>query len=127
MFDTAEFDASDGCDCPACSGEGFDLGRMIDELTAELSEVEDPLDAEMAGALFVSSGAGLGAAFEQALVNGFVPEFEARATTGTLAMLLSIAEVADQLGEEQIDALLRKWLAILPHPFTAADQAAGYR
>ena len=28
---------------------------------------------------------------------------------------------------EQIDALLRKWLAILPHPFTAADRAAGYR
>ena len=24
-------------------------------------------------------------------------------------------------------ALLRKWLAILPHPFTAADRAAGYR
>src|SRR6266540_688066 len=27
----------------------------------------------------------------------------------------------------QIDALLRKWLAILPHPFTQADRAAGYR
>ena len=27
----------------------------------------------------------------------------------------------------QIDALLRKWLARLPHPFTAADRAAGYR
>ena len=27
----------------------------------------------------------------------------------------------------QIDALLRKWLAGLPHPFTAADRAAGYR
>jgi hypothetical protein len=23
--------------------------------------------------------------------------------------------------------LLRKWLAILPHPFTAADRRAGYR
>ena len=30
-------------------------------------------------------------------------------------------------GARQIDALLRKWLAILPHPFTAADRAAGYR
>ena len=28
---------------------------------------------------------------------------------------------------EQIDALLRRWLARLPHPFTAADRAAGYR
>jgi hypothetical protein len=31
------------------------------------------------------------------------------------------------LGPGEIDALLRKWLAILPHPFTAADRAAGYR
>jgi hypothetical protein len=31
------------------------------------------------------------------------------------------------LGPEEIDGLLRKWLAILPHPFTAADRAAGYR
>jgi hypothetical protein len=30
------------------------------------------------------------------------------------------------LGPEQIDALLRKWLARLPHPFSAADRAAGY-
>ena len=30
-------------------------------------------------------------------------------------------------GPTQIDALLRKWLAILPHPFTAADETAGYR
>ena len=27
----------------------------------------------------------------------------------------------------KIDALLRKWLAILPHPFTRADRLAGYR
>ena len=31
-----------------------------------------------------------------------------------------------QLGPAQIEALLRKWLAILPHPFTTADRAAGY-
>jgi hypothetical protein len=35
--------------------------------------------------------------------------------------------ICDQLGPEHIDALLRKWLAILPHPFTPGDQAAGYR
>ena len=27
----------------------------------------------------------------------------------------------------KIDALFRKWLARLPHPFTAADRKAGYR
>ena len=31
------------------------------------------------------------------------------------------------LGPDQIDALLRKWLAKVPHPFTPADRAAGYR
>jgi len=34
--------------------------------------------------------------------------------------------IADGLGAAQIDALLRRWLARLPHPFTAADAAAGY-
>lgn len=38
----------------------------------------------------------------------------------------ALQAICDSLGPEQIDALLRKWLAILPHPFTAADQATGY-
>lgn len=36
-------------------------------------------------------------------------------------------EIADGLDAAAIDGLLRKWLARLPHPFTAADRAAGYR
>jgi hypothetical protein len=39
----------------------------------------------------------------------------------------AVQALCDQLGPEQIDALLRKWLAILPHPFTPADREAGYR
>ena len=39
----------------------------------------------------------------------------------------ALQQICDRLGEAQIDALLRKWLAILPHPFTATDRAAGYR
>ena len=39
----------------------------------------------------------------------------------------ALQQICDQLGAEQIDALLRRWLARLPHPFTAADRAAGYR
>ena len=35
--------------------------------------------------------------------------------------------ICDSLGPERIDALLRKWLAFLPHPFSAADRTAGYR
>jgi hypothetical protein len=40
---------------------------------------------------------------------------------------VALQRICDRLGAEQIDALLRKWLARLPHPFTAADRAAGYR
>ena len=39
----------------------------------------------------------------------------------------ALQRICDQLGPEQIDALLRKWLARLPHPFTPADREAGYR
>jgi hypothetical protein len=35
--------------------------------------------------------------------------------------------ICDGLSAEKIDALLRKWLRKLPHPFTAADRKAGYR
>ena len=35
--------------------------------------------------------------------------------------------LCERLSAERIDALLRKWLRRLPHPFTAADRAAGYR
>lgn len=35
--------------------------------------------------------------------------------------------ICNRLGAAQIDRLLRKWLARLPHPFTAADRRAGYR
>jgi hypothetical protein len=35
--------------------------------------------------------------------------------------------ICDGLSGEKIDALLRKWLRILPHPFVAADRNAGYR
>ena len=38
-----------------------------------------------------------------------------------------LQRVCDRLGPRQIDRLLRKWLARLPHPFSAADRRAGYR
>ncbi|RSM51481.1 hypothetical protein DMB66_41695 [Actinoplanes sp. ATCC 53533] len=39
----------------------------------------------------------------------------------------AVQAICDQLSAEKIDALLRKWLRILPHPFTDADQDTGYR
>ena len=52
-----------------------------------------------------------------ALDNGFA----------TVDDVAAVQAICDELGPDEIDALLRKWLAILPHPFTAADRAAGYR
>src|SRR3954447_19745472 len=40
---------------------------------------------------------------------------------------VALQGLCDRLGPEAIDGLLRRWLARLPHPFTAADRAAGYR
>jgi len=38
-----------------------------------------------------------------------------------------LQRICDRLGPGHIDRLLRKWLALLPHPFAAADRRAGYK
>jgi hypothetical protein len=53
----------------------------------------------------------------EALDNGFAAVDDAA----------GLQAICDSLGSEQIDALLRKWLRILPSPFTDEDEAAGYR
>jgi len=53
----------------------------------------------------------------QALDNGFVSCSDPQ----------RLQTICDQLGPEQIDALLRRWLARLPHPYTPPDRQAGYR
>ena len=38
-----------------------------------------------------------------------------------------LQKICDDLSADKIDALLRKWLKLLPHPFTPADRKADYR
>src|SRR6516165_130449 len=38
-----------------------------------------------------------------------------------------LQKICEGLSAAKIDALLRKWLRLLPHPFTGADRKAGYR
>jgi hypothetical protein len=38
-----------------------------------------------------------------------------------------VQAICSALGPGQIDALLRKWLAKVPHPYSATDRAAGFR
>ncbi len=54
---------------------------------------------------------------------GFVPLDNAFAQVDDPAAL---QRICDALGPTQIKALLDKWLAILPSPFTDADRVAGY-
>jgi hypothetical protein len=55
-----------------------------------------------------------------ALDNGF-------AAIDDPANVEAVQAICDGLTEDKIDGLLRKWLARLPHPYTPADRAAGYR
>jgi len=41
--------------------------------------------------------------------------------------VVALQAICNRLGPEQIDALLGKWLARLPRPFSPADRSAGYR
>ena len=38
-----------------------------------------------------------------------------------------LQRICDRLSATKIDALARKWLRLLPHPFTRGDRRAGYR
>src|SRR3954462_9796763 len=41
--------------------------------------------------------------------------------------LATLQAICDRLGPAHLEALLGKWLGILPNPFAPADQGAGYR
>ena len=58
---------------------------------------------------------------------GFTPLDNGFASFDDPADVARVQEICDSLGPEHIDALLRKWLAILPNPFTPEDETAGYR
>lgn len=46
---------------------------------------------------------------------------------GSCANPKRLQQICDSLSAAKIDTLLRTWLARLPHPYSAADRAAGYR
>lgn len=58
---------------------------------------------------------------------GFTPLDNGFAAIDDPTDVARVQQICDGLGPEHIDALLRKWLAILPHPFTPEDETAGYR
>lgn len=127
-------DAPPACDCPLCSDAEVVTATVIDSLTAvgaKVATAEDPMDAEVAGAVILAPGSVVGTEFEEMLVATAIPELEERGTTGALAMLLAIASVADgrvaksaaaaaeRLGESGVPA--PRWARDLTHPLTSRD------
>jgi hypothetical protein len=55
---------------------------------------------------------------------GFIPLDNAFATVDDPA---GLQQICDRLSPDQIQALLDRWLALLPNPFTQQDRDAGYR
>jgi hypothetical protein len=128
--------APDECDCPVCSGDGDDLDpqQLIDQLAGDAGEllaIEDPLEAELAGSAFASMGAILGEGFQEAVVGGFIPAFEAQGSAESSALLLAIGSVSGgEVGEAALSAVDRLaeagvprpgWAAELSEPVTVAD------
>ena len=117
--------APDECTCPSCSGANFQPQRLIDEVIAAAADLdEDPLDAELLGATWMSIGARAGQGFEEALIGGILPELEARANSEALAMLLAVGSVAEgRAGKEASAATARLVEAGVPRPGWAAELA----
>ena len=113
------------CDCPSCSGADIDPQGVIDEfmaMAADLTDSDDPLDAELVGATVMSLALEDSERFEEALIVGFIPEFQARANSDALALLLAIGSVAaGRAGKEAATAAARLGEAGVPQPGWAAE------
>jgi hypothetical protein len=82
-----------GCDCPGCMEGGVDPEQMLTDLVDDasaLAEVDDPLEAELAGALFVAMSRAGGGELMEAFAGAFIPAIEARGTRAALTLLTAI-------------------------------------
>jgi hypothetical protein len=82
--------ATQPCNCSACAGLAPDVSGLVDGVLADFRVPDDPLVAEFGAALVVAMCELAGEKYEDALVDGFVPEFESRANSGALVMLLAL-------------------------------------
>ncbi|HYQ62661.1 plasmid pRiA4b ORF-3 family protein [Actinophytocola sp.] len=115
------------CDCPACAGPPVELSELVDGILAAVADgafPTDPMAAEFGAALFVAMCELAGEDYEDALVHGFVPEFESRADSAALIMLLALGSVCGgRAGEAAGDAARRMVGAGVESPVWAAEVA----
>jgi hypothetical protein len=122
--------AQEACDCPACTGQEIDpaqlLGLLLDDV-APLAEVEDALDAELAGAAFLAMVGAAGDDVFPAFLDAFVPVLESRPGRSSLAVLRALGSVASgaqpQVAEATSSAGDRMSAAGVPEPRWGAELA----
>ncbi|MFE0028111.1 plasmid pRiA4b ORF-3 family protein [Amycolatopsis sp. NPDC059021] len=114
------------CDCPECTGEDFDPESLIKGMAAvgeDIRAEEDPLHAEVTGALVVANSQ-FGGGTVELFLDGLLPAIEAEASPGALALLLAAGSVGDgSLGAAASAAAARLVGAGVPEPRWAAELA----
>jgi hypothetical protein len=120
------------CDCPACTGDPVAALAEIVEEAGEFVVAEDPLEAQLVGAMFAAmEAAAVAEGAETSLVGAFIARLEAQATAKALALLAAIGSVVpDPVGKDATDAADRlaaagvsgpPWVAELRRPVTVSD------
>jgi hypothetical protein len=131
------------CDCPNCTGDPSaaidlsppgDQGEFAAQLmkdAAHLVECVDPLEAQLAGGMFVAMDGVAAWSAQASLIGSVVPLLEAQATVEALALLTAIGSVApDPGGKDAMAAADRlaeagisrpRWVAELGEPVIASD------
>jgi hypothetical protein len=122
------FELPDYCDGPECTGAELDPSEMIDALTetaADLVDADDPLEAELIGALIVSNLPSADEGLVDGLVEALIADLEVRANSGGLALLLSLGAVApSEAGQEAAAAADRVAAAGVARPRWASELAS---
>ena len=110
------------CDCPVCADPPVELSQLVDGILVGVRDdapPEDLITVERGAALTVAMCEMAGEEYEDALVAGFVPEFESRAETGALVMLLGLGSVCGDRVERRRRTRSAGW----PEP--ASNRRAG--
>ena len=88
------------CDCPACQGEEATPEQFLASLVegaATLADAQDPLEAELTGAAFVTLASAEGADALQALTKQVIPGIETLGTRAALSLLAAIAAASEDV------------------------------
>lgn len=112
------------CDCPACTGEisTEDMAGDILDTGAALAKADDPLDAELVGAMVATASTAGGAEDEQ--IDTMIAQLSARGGAAAVALFLGIGAVASgRLGQKSVAAARDLIAAGHPRPPWADELA----